>query len=192
MKNPTIAWDSGSEPAYSSPRVMSAPSRPTSAPSNTNGQRMNASDAPTSRMISISSARATTASRIVLTMMNSTIRPTIPTIATPAVRTKSVTVSTRFTSAVMLSTLRTMGSSLSASVTVSSSDGLVSLTLMLAYSGFDSRYCDRSSRPWAACVARNRSSAASREMNSTDATSGIASTDATSVSTWPCVAVFWR
>ena len=38
---------------------------------------MNASDAPTSRMISISSDRATTASRIVLTMMNSTITPTI-------------------------------------------------------------------------------------------------------------------
>ena len=54
---------------------MSAPRSPTRAPSNTNGQRMNASDAPTSRMISISSARATTASRIVLTMMNSTITP---------------------------------------------------------------------------------------------------------------------
>ena len=55
--------------------MSSAPSSPTSAPSNTNGQRMNASDAPTRRMISISSARATTASRIVLTMMNSTITP---------------------------------------------------------------------------------------------------------------------
>ena len=54
-------------------RVISAPSSPTSAPSKMNGQRMNASEAPTSRMISISSARATTASRIVLTMMNSTI-----------------------------------------------------------------------------------------------------------------------
>ena len=78
---------------------MTAPSRPTSAPSNTNGQRMNASDAPTRRMISISSARATTASRIVLTMMNSTISPTMPTMATPAVRTTLVTVSTRWTSA---------------------------------------------------------------------------------------------
>ena len=103
-----------------------------------------------------------------------------------------MTVSTRFTSAVMLSTLRTMGSSPSAVVTVSSSEGSVSLTLMLAYSGFDSRYCERSSRPCASCVARNRSSAASREMNSTDATWGIASTEATSVSTWPCVAVFSR
>ena len=53
--------------------VSAAPSRPTIAPSNTNGQRMNASDAPTRRMISISSARATTASRIVFTMMNSTM-----------------------------------------------------------------------------------------------------------------------
>ena len=55
---------------------MRAPISPTIAPSKMNGQRMNASDAPTSRMISISSARATTASRIVLTMMNSTMTPT--------------------------------------------------------------------------------------------------------------------
>ena len=53
--------------------VTAAPSRPTRAPSKMNGQRMNASEAPTRRMISISSARATTASRIVLTMMNRTI-----------------------------------------------------------------------------------------------------------------------
>ena len=49
---------------------------PDEAPSKTNGQRMNASDAPTRRMISISSARATTARRIVLTMMNSAMMPT--------------------------------------------------------------------------------------------------------------------
>ena len=63
--------------------MSAAPRSPTIAPSKTNGQRMNASDAPTSRMISISSARATTASRIVFTMMNSTMnaitsRMTVP------------------------------------------------------------------------------------------------------------------
>ena len=83
-------------------------------------------------MISISSARATTASRIVFTMMNSTISPTIATIPTPAVRTKDVTVTTRSTSASMLSTLRTMGSSRSAATTALRSPGAVSLTLMLA------------------------------------------------------------
>ena len=36
--------------------MITAPSKPTKAPSKTNGQRMNASDAPTRRMISISSA----------------------------------------------------------------------------------------------------------------------------------------
>ena len=74
---------------------MSAPSSPTKAPSKTNGQRMNASDAPTSRMISISSARAKTASRIVLTMMNSAMTPTTSSTTVPAVRRMSVTVSTR-------------------------------------------------------------------------------------------------
>ena len=95
---------------------------------------MNASDAPTSRMISISSARATTASRIVLTMMNSTISPTIPIITIPAVRTNVVTVSTRSTSALMLSTPcgRTSGSAWSALATASRSPGLRSFTLRLA------------------------------------------------------------
>ena len=112
--------------------MISAPSRPTRAPSNTNGQRMNASDAPTSRMISISSARATTARRIVLTMMNSTMSPTTVTMATPAVRTKSVTVRTRSRAAVMFRTFRTIGSSSRALVTFWTSDGSVSLTLRLA------------------------------------------------------------
>ena len=56
--------------------MRAAPRNPTKAPSKTNGQRMNASDAPTRRMISISSARAKTARRIVLTMMNSAMTPT--------------------------------------------------------------------------------------------------------------------
>ena len=63
-----------------------------------NGQRMNASDAPTSRMISISSARAKTASRIVLTMMNSAMTPTTRRRTVPAVRRMFVTVRTRSTS----------------------------------------------------------------------------------------------
>ena len=88
---------------------------------------MNASDAPTRRMISISSARATTASRIVFTMMNSTITPTIARIATPADRTTLVTVVTRSTSASMLSTLRTTGSPRSASATAPRPDGEVEL-----------------------------------------------------------------
>ena len=77
---------------------MSAPSSPTNAPSNTNGQRMKASEAPTSRMISISSARATTASRMVLTMMNSAMTPTMSSTTVPAVRRMFVTVRTRSTS----------------------------------------------------------------------------------------------
>ncbi len=94
---------------------------------------MNASDAPTRRMISISSARATTASRIVLTMMNSTIRPTITTRATPAVRTTVVTVSTRSTSASMLTHVaHDRLARWSAAVTTDRSDGLRSLTLTLA------------------------------------------------------------
>ena len=91
----------------------------------------------------------------------------------------------------MLSTLRTIGSWRSPSVTASSSVGLVSLTLIDAYSGFDSRYWLRSVRPCASWVALNRASASSRVMNSTDATSGIASVVAISVSTWSWVAVFW-
>ena len=151
---------------------------------------MNASDAPTRRMISISSARATTASRIVFTMMNSTITPTIATIATPAVRTTPVTVTTRSTRASMLSTLRTIGSSRRAPTTTSRSPGAVSLTLTLAYRGLESRYWVRSSRPCASWAARNRASASSRVMNSTDTVSGMASTRAMRSSTWACVAVF--
>ena len=45
-------------------------------------------------------------------------------------------------------------------------------------------------RPWAACAALNRASASSRETNSTEATSGIAVTFATSVSIWSWVALF--
>ena len=79
-----------------------APSSPTNAPSNTNGQRMNASDAPTRRMTSISSARARTASRIVLMMMNRAMIPTMTSTTVPAVRRMLVTVSTRSTRSSML------------------------------------------------------------------------------------------
>ena len=63
-----------------------------------NGHRMKASDAPTSRMISISSARDVTASRIVFTMMKSTVSPTRTRTTIPAVRMTVVTVMTRSTS----------------------------------------------------------------------------------------------
>ena len=101
-----------------------------------------------------------------------------------------VTVSTRWTSASMLSTLRTIGSSRSASVTVSRPWGEVSRTLRLAYSGLASRYFVRSSRPCASWASRNRASASSREMNSTEAVWGMASIRATRSSTWCCVALF--
>ena len=91
----------------------------------------------------------------------------------------------------MLRTLRTSGSSCRAVVTASRSVGLRSFTLTLAYSGFESREAVMSGRPWAACAALNLVSASSRDTNSTDATSGIAPTDATSVSTWSGVALFW-
>ena len=118
---------------------MAAPRKPTNAPSKTNGQRMNASDAPTSRMISISSARATTARRIVFTMMNRAMTPTTTSRTVPAVRRMFVTVRTRWTRSSMLMTLRTCGSSRSASVTTVTPDGSVSLTSRLAYSGLLSR-----------------------------------------------------
>ena len=78
--------------------VTPAPRRPTKAPSKMNGQRMNASDAPTRRMISISSRRATTASRIVFTMMKSTTNPTRTRTTTPPVRRTFVTEVRRSTS----------------------------------------------------------------------------------------------
>ena len=62
-----------------------------------NGQRTNASEAPTRRMISISLARATTASRIVFTTMNSTVIPTAPSRMSPIVRMTVVTASRRST-----------------------------------------------------------------------------------------------
>ncbi len=108
---------SGSASAVMTPSAMSAPSMPMRAPSRTNGQRMNASEAPTSRMISISSARATTARRIVLMMMNSTIAPMTARMTTPAVRSRSVTVITRFTRSVMFLTRSTTGSARRMSVT---------------------------------------------------------------------------
>ena len=61
------------------PSVTAAPMSPTSRPSKMNGQRMKASEAPTRRMISISSARAMTAMRMVLTTMKRTVSPTMST-----------------------------------------------------------------------------------------------------------------
>ena len=85
-KNSTMKPLSGSAAAASTASVIAAPRNPTNAPSKTNGQRMNASEAPTRRMISISSARAKTARRIVLTMMNRAMTPTTRRRTVPAVR----------------------------------------------------------------------------------------------------------
>jgi hypothetical protein len=60
-------------------------------PSTMNGQRMNASLAPTNRMISISLLREKTAIRIVFTIMNTTVRPTRSMADRPARRTTFVT-----------------------------------------------------------------------------------------------------
>jgi hypothetical protein len=122
----------GSATASRMPSVSSDPSSPTNAPSNTNGQRMNASDAPTRRMTSISSARARTARRMVLMMMNKAITPTITRTTVPAVRRMLVTVRTRSTRSSMLMTLRTLGSPRSASPTTRTCDGSTILTSMLA------------------------------------------------------------
>ncbi len=88
-------------------RAAAAPRRPTRAPSKMNGQRMNASEAPTRRMISISSRRATTASRIVFTMMNSTTTPTSRRTTRPPVRRTLVTEVSRSTSCWTSTTLST-------------------------------------------------------------------------------------
>src|SRR5207248_11787190 len=72
--------------------AATAPSVPTSIPSSTNGQRTNQSVAPTSFMISISSRRACTAIRIVLTMTNSATTSIIDSTATPTNESTRVTV----------------------------------------------------------------------------------------------------
>ena len=82
----TIAGWIGSQTAATMMIVMSAPTSPQRIPSRMNGQRMNESEAPTSRMISISPARLKTAMRIVLMIRKRTVSPTSPTIAMPTVR----------------------------------------------------------------------------------------------------------
>ena len=77
------------------PRVTAAPMSPTSRPSKMNGQRMNGSEAPTRRMISISWARDMTAMRMVLTTMSSTVSPTRPTTPRPMVRRTPVIATSR-------------------------------------------------------------------------------------------------
>src|SRR5207244_5299682 len=67
----SIAPVTGPAAAKTIDSATTAPSVPTSIPSRMNGQRTKASDAPTSCMISISSRRACTAMRIVLTITNS-------------------------------------------------------------------------------------------------------------------------
>ena len=132
---------SGSAPRASSPSVINAPSRPTKAPSKTNGQRMKASEAPTRRMISISSPRATTARRMVFTMMKSAMIPTTISTTVPAVRRMSVTVTRFAMKSFWLRTLRMIGSfdGSSRSLTTATSAASTILTSKLANSGFVSR-----------------------------------------------------
>ena len=93
----------------------------------------------------------------------------------------------------MLMTLRTIGCSSGdrASLTSPSLVGSDSLTSMLANSGFESRYWVRSSRPCSSIRSRNSSSAWSRVMTSTSATSGRARMSSARASIWVSVALGW-
>jgi hypothetical protein len=75
---------------------------------------------------------ASTARRIVLTMMNNTMIPTMIRTTVPAVRRMLVTVRTRSTRSSMLITLRMFGSARRASPTARTLAGSTSLTSRLA------------------------------------------------------------
>src|SRR6266545_2285853 len=89
----SIAPVTGPEAAKTTESATTAPSAPTSMPSRMNGQRTNASDAPTSCMISISSRRACTAMRMVFTITNSATNSIIARIARPPTDSTRVMVS---------------------------------------------------------------------------------------------------